>query len=386
MLRQKFMVAILVLVMAAIHAEAATIRVEQDGSGDFTEISTGILAAAPGDTVRIGAGWYQQSVPLSTGGNTEETYAAVVVDSLTIVGEGRDDVIIGPAEPDFTLQGPWGFALLQGVVTHVRIESVTVVNVKRAIEASGSVVATDLAIRDCESGFFFTFAFGLRVTNVETDRVRFPVLGGSQASDIVIRDSVFRSCEQRGVSLTNGASGVVIDGCELVDCAVILSFGSSATMQATAVLGEASVALFNGSRLEMNNCIVGSGFGNLEITGNSEISGANNVFRGGSVQTIRLSGPMSTATITNSHIFRVDGSPVVVAEAYRSEPVQIDLRGNWWGTTNADSLRAWIIDGDDLSNPPFFEELAEVLFEPFAPGPVSGNSESMGTFKARFRD
>src|SRR6056297_2868040 len=215
------MVAILVLVMAAIHAEAATIRVEQDGSGDFTEISTGILAAAPGDTVRIGAGWYQQSVPLSTGGNTEETYAAVVVDSLTIVGEGRDDVIIGPAEPDFTLQGPWGFALLQGVVTHVRIESVTVVNVKRAIEASGSVVATDLAIRDCESGFFFTFAFGLRVTNVETDRVRFPVLGGSQASDIVIRDSVFRSCEQRGVSLTNGASGVVIDGCELVDCAVI---------------------------------------------------------------------------------------------------------------------------------------------------------------------
>ena len=376
------------VVVLTVRADAATIRVAQDGSSSFFEITSGILAASPGDTIRIAPGWYQESVPLTTAGNTEQAFAAVVVDSLTIIGDDRDSVIIGPAEPDFTIQGPWGVALLQGVATFLRLESVTIVNVKRAVEATGSVTARDVSIRDCELGFVFTFASGLDVSDITTENVDVPVLGGSDSSDISIRESSFLSCGfAEGIVFTNQASGFVIANCEFVDCGLNLSFGSSGEIRESSVEGPGqTVAIFNASVLDMQSCVVGPGIINLEVNSSSHISGSNNVFLGGTASTLRFTGPRSTSSLVNNHIFRSDGAPVVVAEAYVVEPVQVDLRGNWWGTTNADSLRAWIIDGDDLDNPPFYEELAEVLFEPFAKGPVETQEESSGSFKARFRN
>jgi len=376
------------VVVLAVRADAATIRVAQDGSSSFFEITSGILAASPGDTISIAPGWYQESVPLTTAGNTEQAFAAVVVDSLTIIGDDRDSVIIGPAEPDFTIQGPWGVALLQGVATFLRLESVTIVNVKRAVEATGSVAARDVSIRDCELGFVFSFASGLDVRDLTTTNVENPIFGGSGASQITVSDSEFRTCGRgNGVSFTNGASGIEFDNCVFVECGFSLNFGSSAVLRASSVEGPLqSIGLFDASTLEINGCVVKTGRTNLNVNSSSHVSGSNNIFMGGTDWTLRFSGPRSTSSLVNNHIFRLEGSPVVVADAYRVEPVQIDLRGNWWGTTNADSLRAWIIDGEDLGNPPFFEELAEVLFEPFAPGPVSGKTESIGSFKARYRN
>ena len=64
------------VVVLAVRADAATIRGAQDGSSSFFEITSGILAASPGDTIRIAPGWYQESVPLTTAGNTEQAFAA----------------------------------------------------------------------------------------------------------------------------------------------------------------------------------------------------------------------------------------------------------------------------------------------------------------------
>jgi len=388
--RKTFRVATLVMAMAAVtafHAEAATIRVEQDGSGDFTEIAAGILAASPGDTIRIGPGWYQGSAPFTTGGSTEETFVAVDVDSLTIIGEDRDTVLIGPDVPNFTTQGPRGIVLLDGVVTFARLESMTITNVGSAVFATSSFAAKEIAVVGCRRGFAFAFAVGIVLENVSTTNVDRAIIGGGAVSDVVVVGSEFRSCPNSGgVSFTTGVNGIVVEDSRFIDCAFQLSLGSTGNLRTSSFAGsESFVQLGDFSNLDMVGCTIEQALFNVVVNGESHVSGRDNVFLGGSVTTLLFTGS-STSSLTNNHIFRLDGSPVVLAEAYRVEPVQVDLRGNWWGTTNADSLRAWIVDGDDLDNPPFFDEFAEVLFEPFAPGPVSGKAESIGSFKSRFRD
>lgn len=373
-------------VLLSATANAATIRIEQDGSGDSTSITFGMLAAAPGDTILIGPGWYQQSVPFTTGGSTEETFAAVSVDSLTIIGEDRDSVIIGPEAPEFTTQGPRGVVFLQDVVTFARLESVTIVNVGSAVFSSCSLLAKNISMSGCRRGFFVTFGSGVEIEDLSTVDVRQPIIGGLSQSDVVVRNSEFRSCAGYGsVGFSTNVSNVVVENSRFIDCGLQFALSSSGVAHSLSFEGPTSyVQLDDFSELDMVGCTFDVSPINLAVNGSSHISGTNNLFRGGSVSTLQFTGS-STSALSNSHIFRVDGSPVVLAEAYRRTPVQVDLRGNWWGTTSADSLRAWIVDGEDLTNPPFFEELAEVLFEPFATGPVPSKVESMGSLKARFR-
>lgn len=390
MRRRMFELATLVVALAAVatsHAEAATIHIEQDGSGDFTEIAAGILAASPGDTIRIGPGWYQDSEPFTTGGSTEDTFVAVDVDSLTILGEDRDSVIIGPEEPSFTTQGPRGIVLLDGVVTYARLESMTIVNVGSAVFATSSFTAQDIAAVGCRRGFAFAFARGVTLEDVSTANVELPIVGAGPMDGTVVSGGEFLDCPNSGgLVFTTNAVGISVDGARFVNCGLQFSLSSSGTLMRSSFEGSgAFVQLGDFSVLEMVGCVFGEAISNLSVNGESHVSGRDNVLLGGSVTTIRFTGN-STSALTNSHIFRVDGSPAILAEAYRVGPVQIDLRGNWWGTTNADSLRAWIVDGEDLDNPPFYEEMGEVLFEPFAPGPVSGKAESIGSFKARFRN
>ena len=58
----------------------------------------------------------------------------------------------------------------------------------------------------------------------------------------------------------------------------------------------------------------------------------------------------------------------------------IDMSNNWWGTTDADSIMAWIEDGNDHDDWPYI-----VNYEPFQQGSVPTTKESMNGFKALFR-
>jgi hypothetical protein len=46
----------------SVPGHAATIRVAKDGTGDFTVVADGVLAADSGDTVSIGPGVYEEEV------------------------------------------------------------------------------------------------------------------------------------------------------------------------------------------------------------------------------------------------------------------------------------------------------------------------------------
>ena len=52
----------------------------------------------------------------------------------------------------------------------------------------------------------------------------------------------------------------------------------------------------------------------------------------------------------------------------------VDLRENWWGTTDRAQISAWVLDQGN-----------NVLIEPILEEPVSAKEESVGGFKARFR-
>lgn len=65
-------------------ASESTIRVAQDGSGDYQTITAAIEAAADGDTVLVAPGTYQEGLEIAT--------------SIVLAGGGpRDEVIIAPA-------------------------------------------------------------------------------------------------------------------------------------------------------------------------------------------------------------------------------------------------------------------------------------------------
>ncbi len=77
------------LIGLAMPARARTWHVEKDGSGDFTVIQAAVDAAAPGDTIRIGAGQFRETRPFTTPGWTENVNVAITTDRLTILGSGR---------------------------------------------------------------------------------------------------------------------------------------------------------------------------------------------------------------------------------------------------------------------------------------------------------
>ncbi len=101
---------------------------------------------------------------------------------------------------------------------------------------------------------------------------------------------------------------------------------------------------------------------------------------GGDYATVVYSGTTADTPMSGNHIIRGEGMAVRV-EGHWAEPDRIiDMTGNYWGTTEADSISAWIIDGyDEPDNHGFVD------FEPFSPVPLPGEKRYMGDIKRMFR-
>ena len=85
----------------------------------------------------------------------------------------------------------------------------------------------------------------------------------------------------------------------------------------------------------------------------------------------------------DSHILPGDEYSVYIP--YHSGPDDaVNLTGNYWGTTSADSIAAWIWDSHDDSVV-FPTTLTTVIFEPFSTEPLPAESKSWGGVKALFR-
>jgi hypothetical protein len=57
-----FVIFVFAFFLSAQSAEAATITVRQDGSGDYTTITDAVAAADPNDTIEVGPGTYKEEI------------------------------------------------------------------------------------------------------------------------------------------------------------------------------------------------------------------------------------------------------------------------------------------------------------------------------------
>jgi len=86
------------------------------------------------------------------------------------------------------------------------------------------------------------------------------------------------------------------------------------------------------------------------------------------------------SSVVDSSIFPGSGVAVRSTRIPGYGEVTHDLRNNFWGTEDADEIRALILDGtDDPDN------ASTVLFEPFVGGPVATKDTTLDGIKAMFR-
>lgn len=363
-------------------ASAATVRVEKDGSGDYTVIQDAVDAAAVGDTILVGPGRYDDFRPFTTDLWTEDTYVAVTVDSLTIRGTSRDSVVVGPTVPDFQGYGPKGFVMSREIATFLRVESLRVENVHDGFHIFHTAQLNAVRVMGCNNGITAFGSSGTSIQSSQFDGCYLGVFTGSGVEDITIMDCEFRD-NFLGIGI-NRTSGALVQDCILIGGGVQYGDYSTGTVRNCQVSGERGVVrAVIASDLYLDGNRIDGDVVSLRVDGFSRISGSGNIVMGGSQAAVRMTGN-SISDFHGNHILKGEG-PSVLCVDYGTEPVQIDLIGNYWGTTSADSIRAWIVDGEDLHNPPVFKNYSEVLFEPFHLQPVATEKQSMGSLKAQLR-
>lgn len=350
----------------------------QDGTGDFTTIQPAVNSASLGDTILVGPGEYRDYGPYTSpdGSWTISTCVGVGVDSLTIIGTNRDGVRIGPPPAPPSPSQPDGVAPAPGV-SFIRIESLTIENAWDGFNVKGGAVATLCTFRENRVGIIYTGDSGIRVFECLFDNNSDGFNSYQAASGISIAN-----CEARLGSVgfyLGSATGVQISSCEVRDCGAGIGVSSSTDIFvynctiANCVCGveihDYSNVTISDSDISGSGCALYSGFASVQASGN--------IFRGASLRTLTLAN--ASGSFHGNHILK--GSQFSVYMYYTTpQPIHVDMRNNYWGTTSADSVRAWIWDHSD--DPSVY---GVVDFEPFSPTPLPTEKKSLGGVKGLYK-
>lgn len=366
-------------------ASARTWRVARDGSGDFIIVAEAVDAAASGDTISIAPGLYPETPVRELDAGPFELSARVTQGELTIIGDDRDLVVVGPAVPSDDLErGPLGIVVLPDC--NLRISGVTVQNSSRGVDTNGEWVD----VRDCK---FIQCWQGVRC-----------VLSGIA----YVRDSYFESIEDAGVMVFNarGGDGALVERCEFVrnglgidfqplNCyvrdssfdgqgwgsvGVQVSFGGAGHVDCCTFTSHDNYGVVgtSGAQVFINDCVFEPDMQvNLSVEG--LLVGTRNHLGGGTFATLMFN-KLSTIDFHGNHILNAGGYSV---RAYSGpEPVKyFDLSNNYWGTTDSAQMDEWIYDRNDRDT-----YWAIVDYLPMADQPIPTEDSSMGRLKSSFRD
>lgn len=375
---------LLVSLLPAPRATAATWRVELDGSGDFTDLQAAADAAAAGDTLRVGAGRFATLHTRSTADGTFEVALVVPVADLTVIGAGRDLTFIGPA----AWYGPVG-EYPKGITATgdatLRLRAVTVENLPHAVWWFGGTV--DLGDCDLKGGGFGFFGLhtngaGGAVTDcafVTTEEDGFAVwLEG--APSFTVSGSRFDGpgC---GVTATTGSTGVTVTGCDVHDAFGGLLFdgvtGSVTDCRVTGAVVKGFGAV-GGAQLTLDHLFIDGGEVGLHVGSGSTVTGTAVVVERTLSKSVALDGD-AVLTLHGSHLLPTSGW-AVGCWGYDGALATLDLTDNWWGLTDAAAIAGLI---DDVNDDAAVHCLID--YEPFAGAPMGTAPVSWGDLKASFR-
>ena len=135
------------------------------------------------------------------------------------------------------------------------------------------------------------------------------------------------------------------------------------------------------SYVDITGCVISAGARRcVDIYNGGELTGSGNVLFGGADATIGSTG--SRIDFHDNHILNAGGYSVKVDYfgASRQDTLLLDLRNNYWGTTDRDQIADWILDGNDIEGLETY-----VLFEPYLDQPTPNEELSWGELKELYR-
>ncbi len=376
-----FLVSLLVL-MAGL-SSASTWRVEKGGSGDFVVVQDAVDAAASGDTILIGPGWFEEYREYTYPIGDVPIYINKLVPDLTIIGSGMDVTIIGPRKDD-----TWGnfdssgicsaFNMPDGVL---RVENLTVSGVSTGFQnETGSLFLTNMAIRKCYRGSFSMGPFQALGCEI-SDMAYMGLSTNSGSRDVVIDSCLFENCFA-GFNF-HYTPNVIISNCQFLGCGVGGKIVACSGEMFNCQIPDAwhcgfefgGTGVFHLYDNQFNsahyNMLIDGGADNLLCEGN--------VFSGTDRYGI---GIFSCQPIFHDNTILKDSGYSVFLDGYLYETKHVDLTNNYWGTDNPDTIAAWISDANDEYT---HQMNGYVDFLPFSVVPLSTEKSSLGGFKAMFR-
>ena len=132
------------------------------------------------------------------------------------------------------------------------------------------------------------------------------------------------------------------------------------------------------SDVTVSDCVFRASGTTLSIGTWSNATILDNVIEGGGYLTMELSS--SAVTLNRNHFLHI-GQRTVALQGYVYEPTaHLDFTNNYWGTSNPDSIEAWIWDGND---DPYIHAIID--YEPFYSQPIPTEKKGVGDIKAMFR-
>ena len=366
-------------------ALARTWYVELDGSGDFADIQPAVDASAAGDTIRIGPGRFDTFHPCVAPGWTEDAIVSVTQNNLTFLGSGKGITVLGPSEYYGTPStSPKVFCSIDSYDGIIR--DMTMENVEQGIYwFEGRLVVEGCVFRAFHQSFIGISPLWANgsVVNCEfefSNGGSACIIGGTP-QDFTVQNCVFKGWGF-GVRVGNSSQNITISGSVFEYSYLGIQFDWQSTgsvnncdLRNIAYMG-VSISDFSNVTLDRVN-IDGSDIG-VSVLAGAVMSGTNVVIENtvsAGVQ-VHLQG---NATLHNSHILPGSGRAVSCTE-YPGDYRVLDMTGNYWGTTDRDSIAAMINDSND---DPLVH--CTVEFEPFADGPVPTKKESLGGFRSMFR-
>jgi hypothetical protein len=368
------------LALLAANASAAILRVERNGTGEFTTLQAAVDAASPGDVLLIGPGRYDDIHTVQFGTELSEVLVDVHVGNLTFRGTDRNAVVLGPAEPAPFLVRWWGLIAPHDLGS-LTVENLTVENLYYGV----GLVGTDLTVRDCtlRQGDDGINTACRGVTTVERSTFMDWGSHGIAVSDVYGSQATHISdCEfiRGGYGVDSQTVGTIVNNCRFRECSVglQLSFAAMGTVDRCILqaIRRVGIGVIDGSTCSLTDCTVESAEENMVVENYSHVTGTGNIFPGGSYATMTFDG-QGTATLHACHILQ--GSGPRVRTGSTGPAYVIDLTNNYWGTTDVQQIAGSIVDHNDFSY-----LTATVLFQPFFEQPVPTGRISFGTVKARF--
>jgi len=188
----------------------SVIRVAKDGSGSFTIIQDAVNVSSPGDTILIGPGRYDETAPYYLINSwTAETCVGVDVENITLLGEDRDSVIVGPSTPNYSGGGPYGIVSQIGI-QHFTLKNLTVENWYLGMTVVGQVSVVNCRIVGCDVGIYGFTENGLLVDSCYFIDCVPGILTFDPTQDLVVQNCTF-SDNRPGVSLVSSPNSLVTD-------------------------------------------------------------------------------------------------------------------------------------------------------------------------------